>query len=100
MDKVVAYDLSENFIRNLAGFVDENFIKKDKDISRLAFVFGGQRPALFLKKELSGRLKKSFLAPRFFSIDEFAEYVVSRKEMFSKISDLEASFIIYRLASE
>lgn len=100
MDKVVAYDLSENFIRNLAGFVDENFIKKDKDISRLAFVFGGQRPALFLKRELSGRFHKSFLAPRFFSIDEFAEYVVSRKDMFSKISDLEASFIIYRLARE
>ena len=100
MDRATAIPLSENFIQNLADFIDENFLKKEKDISRMAFVFGGRRPALFLKKELSRRLKKSFFAPKFFSMDEFVEYTVFQNESFTKISDLEASFILYRLAKK
>ncbi len=52
MDKIITYDLADNFIDKLAEFVEENYLKQGRDISRLAFVFGGKRPALFLKKEL------------------------------------------------
>lgn len=100
MHRVIAYNLNENFIQRLTGFIEENFLNQGKDISRLAFVFGGKRPALFLKKELSKKIKKCFFSPRFFSIDEFTEYTLSKGEPFLKLSDLDACFIIYKLAQE
>ena len=98
MERVITYNLTENFIQNLADFVEENFLEQGKDIARLAFVFGGKRPALFLKKELSKKIKKGFFSPSFFSIDEFVEYIVSKQDSFLKISDLDACFIIYNLS--
>jgi CRISPR/Cas system-associated exonuclease Cas4 (RecB family) len=98
MERIITCNLTENFIERLTDFLDENFLSKGKDISKLAIVFGGKRPALFLKKELSKKIKRGYLSPRFFSIDEFVEYIVSKKEMFLKISDLDACFTIYKLA--
>lgn len=98
MDRIITYNLSENFIEKLAEFISENFLKQNKDISRLAFVFGGKRPSLFLKRELSSRIKKSFYPPAFFSVDEFIEFVLLKKEAFTKISELDAAYIIYNLA--
>ena len=100
MEKVISYSLSENYIHNLASFIEENYIRKDKDISKLALVFGGKRPELFLKRELAARLGKTFFGPRFFSMDEFVEYILSQKEPFRKISDLDSCFLIYRLSRE
>jgi hypothetical protein len=98
MNRVVTYSLSEDFIKNLADWLENHYIRAGKDLSSLALVFGGQRPALFLKKELSGRIQKEFYPPRFFSIDEFVEEVLREKDIFSTISDLDAAFIIYTLA--
>jgi len=98
MDKIVTYSLNENFIENLAGFIEKNFLKNSPDISRLAFVFEGKRPALFLKKALSKRIGKSFFSPTFFSIDEFIQYTLSKKTPFIKIANLESWYIIYALA--
>jgi len=100
MERIINYNLTDNFIERLADFIDENFIRQGKDLSKLAIVFGGRRPALFLKKELSRKIKKGFLSPHFFSIDEFVEYALSKKETFSKIPDLDACFIIYKLSQE
>lgn len=98
MNRVFTYSLSEDFIKNLADWLEDRYIRAAKDLSSLALVFGGQRPALFLKKELSARIKKEFYPPRFFSIDEFMEEVLRENDVFSTISDLDASFIIYTLA--
>ncbi len=100
MERVITYNLSEDIIQNLAGIIEDEYLKPGKDISKLVFVFGGKRPALFLRKELSRRIKKSFFPPRFFSIDEFVEYSLSKKESFTRISDLDACFTIYNLARE
>lgn len=100
MERVVTYNLSDNFIQNLADFIEKEFLSQGKDISNLAFVFGGKRPSLFLKKELSRRIKKGFFSPRFFSMDEFIEYTLSKKEAFLKISDLDACFALYKLSKE
>ncbi len=97
MDKIITYSLSENFIKKTADLIDEEYLRRGKDIGRLAFVFGGKRPALFLKKELSRRVKKSFIPPVFFSIDEFMGYLASAQRPFSPLSDLEAAYLIYTL---
>lgn len=98
MGRVITYNISDNFILRLADHIEDNYLKKGKDLSRLLFVFGGRRPALFLKKELALRIKKGFLAPRFLSIDEFVEYILLKKETFKPVSDLDACFSIYSLA--
>jgi len=100
MNRVVTFNLEEDFIKSTSDFIEENFIKKGLNLNNAAFVFGGKRPALFLKKELSRRLKKGFFPPAIFSMDEFIEYVVSKKEAISKLSDLEACFIIYNIAKK
>ncbi|MCX5714769.1 MAG: PD-(D/E)XK nuclease family protein [Candidatus Omnitrophica bacterium] len=98
VERVITYNLSDNFILKLTDYIEENYLKGGRDISRLLFIFGGRRPALFLKKELASRIKKSFLAPRFFSIDEFVEYILSKKEAVKPVSDLDACYSIYSLA--
>jgi len=98
MDKIVTYSLNENFIENLADFIEKSFLENSPDISRLAFVFEGKRPALFLKKALSKRIGKSFFSPTFFSIDEFIQYTLLKKTPFIKIANLESWYMIYTLA--
>ncbi|HAJ57467.1 MAG TPA: hypothetical protein DCL35_06830, partial [Candidatus Omnitrophica bacterium] len=97
---VITYSLADDFIKELASFIEANIIGQGKDLSKLAVVFGGARPRLFLQKELSGRIKKPFLPPKFFSMDEFVEAVLLRRGHYTKISDLEACFTIYRLAEK
>lgn len=98
MDRVVSYCTTEDFIRRLADYLELNFLREGKDISRLAFVFGGKRPALFLKRELSQRIKRAYVPPRFFSIDEFVEYSLLKQESFRLLSDLEGCFTVFQLA--
>lgn len=100
MDNEINIDIEKNFIKELADYTEKNFIKHGSDMSKIAFVFGGKRPALFMKKELSTRLGRGFFPPRFFSADEFVEYTLSKKKGFSKVRDLDASFIIYKLAQK
>ncbi|MBI4708074.1 MAG: PD-(D/E)XK nuclease family protein [Candidatus Omnitrophica bacterium] len=100
MDKIITYKLSDNFIEKLCGFAKENFIGKGRDISRVCFVFGGRRPGLFLKRQLGQVFNKGFISPAFFSIDEFVQYILEKKSACGKISDLEAAFMIYKLAQE
>jgi hypothetical protein len=99
----MTYSLADDFIKNLATYLEDHFIRQGKDLNRLAIVFGGARPRLFLQKELSARIKKPFLPPKFFTIDEFIESILfrsERSEFFTKISDFEASFSIYHLAKK
>jgi len=98
LNRVINFDFSQNLIEELAALLENDFIKKGKDISRVALIFGGHRPALFLKKELSRRIKNDFFPPRFFSMDEFVEYTLSKSGVFSNINDLEACFLIYNIA--
>ena len=98
MKRTVTYNLKDNFIEKLTGFIEENYIKKGADLSRLALVFPGKRPALFMRRALSGRTKKSFIPPRFFSIDSFIDYTLEKKVFFSKMPSMEACYAVYSLA--
>ncbi len=98
MEGINTYHLTDDFISKLASFIEENYSKKGRDLGRLAVVFGGKRPHLFLQKELSRRIKNCFFAPRFFSIDEFVGYILEKKGEYRRISDLDARFTIYSLA--
>ena len=96
MKKIITYNFSEDFIENLARYLIDNL--PGNDFGRICIVFGGKRPALFLKRVLAAKLKSSFIPPRFFSINEFVQYVASGTDIVDKISELEACFAVYTLA--
>lgn len=100
MDKVVSFSFARNFIDELADWLMEHYIKPGRDLSGCAIVFGGQRPALFLKKELARRVGRSFASPVFLTIDEFIDTLLLRKEPYKPLSDLDACFILYQLARQ
>ena len=100
MDKITTYNMSEDFIDRLSGFIQKNYLSKGADLDRIAFVFEGRRPSLFLKKRLAGNIKKGFLPPRFFSIDEFIEYTLRKKMPFSRIPAMESCYAVYKIAED
>ncbi len=97
MKKVITYSFGENFIANLAEYILTNFAKNTRDLSRLAVVFGGKRPQLFLKRELANKLGMSFYPPEIFSIDSFIKYLVNKKKNVAPLRDLDAYYRIYNL---
>ena len=100
MSKILTFSFCDSFIEKLAGYMEKEYVKAGKDISRLALVFGGKRPALFVKRELARRLKENYYPPRFFAIDELMHYIVGRNEVFEPANDLDHSYLMYQLARE
>ncbi|MCX5708195.1 MAG: hypothetical protein NTY14_04375, partial [Candidatus Omnitrophica bacterium] len=100
MDKIINLGFQENFIQGLANLIEKDYIAKGVDLDRLAFVFGGRRPELFLKRELAARIKKGFVSPSFFSMDDFIDFILSANQGFLKINDLEAAYVLYCKARE
>ncbi|MDD5772039.1 MAG: PD-(D/E)XK nuclease family protein [bacterium] len=100
MEKIITCNFTEDFISNTADYLENNFLKKGGDLSRVAVIFGGKRPSLFLKRELSKRIKRIFFPPQFFSIDQFVNFIVSKHGNFRMPSELESSYIIYTCAKK
>lgn len=98
MNTVETFDFGEPFIGRLADFIEKRYGAGQKDLSRLAVVFGGKRPSLFLKRELSRRLKAGFYPPRFFSIDEFMHFTARKKYIFQTGHDLDRGYVLYQMA--
>ncbi len=101
MDRIVNFSFQEDFIQSLADLTEKEYLVKNRDLSRLAFVFGGKRPELFLKKALAAKLKKGFVSPSFFSIDEFIDFILySAGREFKKVTELEAAYLLFCLTRE
>ncbi len=98
MERVISIALNDDFIRRLTDILQEDFISQGVPLERVAVVFGGKRPALFLKRELSRRLNAAYFPPVFFSMDEFIKEVVWRKSPAKMISSMDSAFCIYELA--
>ena len=97
-DNVVFIKLSESVIDKLADILlSEN--PDSKDFSQYTIVFGGKRPALFLRKELSSRLGSAYIPPRFLAMDEFMQDVLGKKNL-KRISVLESTHFIYNYLKE
>jgi hypothetical protein len=63
-------------------------------------VFGGRRPALFLKRELAARLGETFFPPAFFSMDEFMGEVAARHAPRLPLPAIDAAYLVYTIARE
>ncbi len=97
MNKIITHSFTDSFIDKVASYIEENYFKTGKDLSRLAIVFGGKRPALFLKRSLAQRKGGVFHSPQFFSIDEFISYCVRKEEFFTPAQDVDSCYLLYQL---
>ncbi len=93
MNRVHFLQLKDDITKSTADYITGSY----RDASRVAVVSGGRRPSLFIKKRMLETTRKPFLSPRFFSNDEFMDYIVSKELLFSKMNDLDACFAIYRI---
>lgn len=100
MSKTITYNFTEDFLDNLVDYLDLNYLSKNVSFKRLAIVFGGKRPALFLKKRLFSKLKTSYIPPKIYSIDEFITEIVSEKELLKTSYDLDNCYVVYNLVKE
>lgn len=120
MSKITTYSFCESFLDRFVDDLERDYIigeglhpsrdngrvvnppmhPQNTDLSRLAIVFGGRRPALFVKQALAQRMRKSFYPPRFFSIDEFMRYVTVRHEPFEPAQDLDQCYLMYTLVKK
>ncbi|MGE0268977.1 MAG: PD-(D/E)XK nuclease family protein [Candidatus Omnitrophota bacterium] len=97
MDKITTYSFCENFIEKLADQVYRDYYAGEQGFSRLAVVFGGKRPALFLKKALARRIKTNFYPPSFFTIDQLISRIISQHEHYLPTIELDSCYFIYGL---
>jgi hypothetical protein len=96
--RVVTVALADDLIRRLADHIEAQYVHPGNDLRRLAVVFGGKRPALFLKRELARRIKGPFFPPRFFTMEEFLAATAAGRQPFTRISELDSCYLIYTLA--
>lgn len=97
MSKIFTFDFTKSFIEELSCYFEREYFAYGRDLSRVAVVFGGKRPAHFLKRALASKIKKAFFPPVCYTIDEFIEEMSASSD--KKVSsDLEDRFEIYTLA--
>jgi hypothetical protein len=98
MNKIQTISFCDSYIEKLAGIIENDYLGTGRDLSRLAIVFGGKRPALFLKRELAGRVRGAFFSPRFMTIDQFMSHIVRQHEERPGATDLNLCYRLYQLA--
>ena len=59
-DKIITFSFCDSFKDRLVDYIQTEYIQKGADLSRLAIVFGGKRPAMFIKRDLAKYFKRSF----------------------------------------
>lgn len=98
MTKIITVPFTEEFLPRVVDYLCGQAASQGPDLSRTALVFGGRRPALFIKKMLGLRIGKAFVPPRFYTIDEWMAYMAYGSRLPVRGSDLDHAYTIYRLA--
>lgn len=98
MGRIFTTDFTTSFIGALADHIERGHLAAGKDPRRLAVVFGGKRPAHFLKRVLARRSGKAFIPPKFYTMDAFMHELAAVSGELKLASDLEDRFTLYQLA--
>src|SRR3989338_1809053 len=92
MNQLITIPFTERFLDHVAAYIEREYIVPGKDMRRLAVVFGGHRPSLFLKRMLADQIKGPFIPPRFLTMDELVTMITDGQAGSGKdVSDLEHS---------
>lgn len=86
--KIINMPMSDNIINFVCSYAEPGKRKT-------AFISGGKRQFLFIKRKLAAASGKAFISPDFFTNDDFIENIVFENSSFVKIPDIEAAYMIY-----
>ncbi|HBE43864.1 MAG TPA: hypothetical protein DDW17_00040 [Deltaproteobacteria bacterium] len=92
MKKVYAIPTGADFITELKKFISSY----NSNLSNVGIVFPGKRPSLYMRKKYSEHTQTPLYAPRFFSMEEFIDYIITKH--YSGWSDLhytDALWLLY-----
>lgn len=92
------FPCTEDFIRCIADYILQQYPHGHTDFSRIAVIFGGRRPGLFLRRHIAARLKQPFMPPRLFSMDEFITHLSANQ--LPQPHQLDACWHIYHTCRE
>ncbi|MBF0122101.1 MAG: PD-(D/E)XK nuclease family protein [Candidatus Omnitrophica bacterium] len=100
MSRIITIDFTHNFLDELTGYIEREYLKEGRSLDRLAIVFGGKRPAHFLRRTLARRINKGFVPPKFLTIDELMDIIANKSGVLAMGVDLDDRHEIYTLARE
>lgn len=90
--------LSADVLEFITGYLKEKY--NFKNLEKVSIIFGGKRPSIVLKKYLSEYIQHPFLPPKIFSIDEFVQYILSKKDNLTIAAELDIVYLIYELLKD
>ena len=93
MTKVYSIPFGGNFLDTLQSFMRQD----GKELADIAFVFAGKRPSFYLRQKLSEGAGTPFYSPRFFSIEEFIDFIARKRyPYFADIEYTDAIWLLYQ----
>lgn len=95
-EKIIILNSDEDLIEKIVFLLDG----KNYDFSDNLVIFPGKRPAHYLRRAISERLKKPFIPPKIFSADEFIDFLFHKIDKSKPIEPLDAVTIIYEICKE
>ncbi len=106
MARIFTLDITRSFIDELAAYIEREHLARGRGLDRVAVVFGGKRPAHFLKRALARRIGAAFVPPCMYTIDELVAEVAgaagarSARSACRMAGALQDKFDIYTLVRE
>ena len=85
---------------NIVEYTTKHILKmypKSMDFSNIVIIMPSKRPALFIKKELSKKIKTSFVPPKFFTIDELVFQTDKKYGRKKIVSNIDSAYMIYQI---
>jgi len=85
---------------NIVEYITDHILKlsqKNTDFSDIAVLSPSHRPSLFIKKQLSKRVKKAFVPPKFFTFDDLVKEIDKNYGNKKYISNIDSAYIIYEI---
>ena len=88
--------------KNLVNYTSDYILNLTKSIKLedIAIIMPSKRPALFIKRELSKKIKKAFIPPAFFTFDNLIEQISLQLLNKTAISRIDGSYIIYNIVKK
>lgn len=90
---IITITPKKNIFEEIIPLLENN----ELDYSSNLVVFPGKRPSHFLRAEISKRIKKSFIPPLTFSMDEFIDFIFEKMDSKRKIDLIDAISVLYEI---
>ncbi|MBO7431688.1 MAG: hypothetical protein J6U02_02170 [Elusimicrobia bacterium] len=93
---ILNISINDNIIEYTTNHILE-LSQKSMDFSDIVIISPSHRPSLFIKKQLSKKIKKAFIPPKFFTFDELVKEIDKNYGNKKSISNIDSAYLIYEI---